>query len=113
MISISISIEEYLIICQISDPCPIWPPALPVNLTYFADSLDTVFKNLTLKRLQTFHIPTLMSILHCLGCSKEAFPSLGPCVIFCNMLNFYGGELLVPCPIPKLGDHPLSAVHDC
>ena len=26
---------------------------------------------------------------------------------------FYGEELLEPRPIPKLEDHPLSAVHDC
>ena len=32
---------------------------------------------------------------------------------FCNMICFYGEELLAPRPIPKLEDHPLSAVHDC
>jgi hypothetical protein len=29
------------------------------------------------------------------------------------MVIFYGEELLVPCPIPKLEGHPLSAVRDC
>jgi hypothetical protein len=30
--------------------------------------------------------------------------SLGPqpCIIFHNKLDFYGGELLAPCPTPKL-----------
>jgi hypothetical protein len=32
--------------------------------------------------------------------------------IFCN-INFYGEELLAPCPTPKLEDNPLSAVRDC
>ena len=29
------------------------------------------------------------------------------------MIRFYGEELLVPRPTPKLKDHPLSAVRDC
>ena len=33
------------------------------------------------------------------------------CMI-CNMVTFCE-ELLAPCPNPKLGNHPLSAVHDC
>jgi len=32
--------------------------------------------------------------------------------MFRNKLTFYGEELLVPRPTPKLEDHPLSAVHD-
>jgi hypothetical protein len=35
-----------------------------------------------------------------------------PFVIFRNKLIFYGEELLVPRPTPKLEDHPLSAVRD-
>jgi hypothetical protein len=31
----------------------------------------------------------------------------------CNIIRFYGVELLAPCPTPKLEDHPLSAVLDC
>jgi hypothetical protein len=34
-------------------------------------------------------------------------------VIFCNKLTFYGEKLLAPHLIPKLEDHPLSAVYDC
>ena len=30
-----------------------------------------------------------------------------------NKTCFYGGELSAPRPIPKLEDHPLSAVRDC
>jgi len=33
--------------------------------------------------------------------------------LFRNMIRFYGKELLVLCPTPKLEDHPFSAVHDC
>lgn len=34
--------------------------------------------------------------------------------MFCNKAIFYGEELsAAPCPTPKLGDHPLSAVCDC
>jgi len=32
---------------------------------------------------------------------------------FHNMICFYGEELLAPRPIPKLDDHPMSAVRDC
>jgi len=32
---------------------------------------------------------------------------------FCNVICFYGEELLAPHPTPKLEGHPLSAVHDC
>jgi hypothetical protein len=41
--------------------------------------------------------------------------SLGPrlCQMIRNLVIFYGEELLVPRPNPKLEDHPLSAVRDC
>jgi hypothetical protein len=35
------------------------------------------------------------------------------CIVFRNMVIFYGEELLAPRPIPKLEGHPLSAVRDC
>jgi hypothetical protein len=35
------------------------------------------------------------------------------CIVFRNMVIFYGEELLAPHPTPKLEDHPLSAVRDC
>jgi hypothetical protein len=33
--------------------------------------------------------------------------------VFRNVVSFYGEELLVPRPTPKLEGHPLSAVRDC
>jgi hypothetical protein len=33
--------------------------------------------------------------------------------LFCNMIRFYGEDLLAPRPIPKRENHPLSAVRDC
>jgi hypothetical protein len=33
--------------------------------------------------------------------------------MFCNIIIFYGEELLAPRPTPKLEDHTLSAVRDC
>jgi hypothetical protein len=41
--------------------------------------------------------------------------SPGPrfCMVFRNMVIFYGEELLAPRPTSKLKDHPLSAVRDC
>jgi hypothetical protein len=35
------------------------------------------------------------------------------CVVFRNMVIFYGEALLAPRLTPKLEDHPLSAVPDC
>jgi hypothetical protein len=32
---------------------------------------------------------------------------------FVTKIRFHDKELLAPCPIPKLKDHPLSAVRDC
>jgi len=32
--------------------------------------------------------------------------------MFLNYASSYG-ELLTPCPTPRLMDHPLSTVHDC
>jgi hypothetical protein len=38
---------------------------------------------------------------------------MSPHVTFCNMLFFYGEELLAPHPTPKLEDHPLLGVYNC
>jgi hypothetical protein len=32
--------------------------------------------------------------------------------MFCNIVSFYGEELLAPRPTPKQEDHPLSAVRN-
>jgi hypothetical protein len=41
--------------------------------------------------------------------------SPGPrlCIVFRNMVIFYGEKFLAPRPNPKLEGHPLSAVRDC
>jgi hypothetical protein len=55
-----------------------------------------------------------MSIFFRLGrLSKEFVQVRGFFRIFVTSLFFYGEELLAPRPIPKLEDHPLSAVRDC
>jgi hypothetical protein len=33
-------------------------------------------------------------------------PSLRPCEVFCNIISFYGEELLASCQTPKLEDRP-------
>jgi hypothetical protein len=40
-------------------------------------------------------------------------PSPRPCVAFRNKLLSYGEELLATPPTPKVGEVPLSVVHDC
>jgi hypothetical protein len=40
-------------------------------------------------------------------------PSNRPCEMFYNIISGHREELLVPHPIPKLEDHPLSAVRNC
>lgn len=51
-----------------------------------------------------------MWIFQCLCCSKESVKS--PCVIFHNMPVYLGKGLLASHQIPKLKDHPLSAICD-
>jgi hypothetical protein len=49
------------------------------------------------------------------GSLPQSQEPAGPrlCIVFRNMVSFYGEELLAPHPTPKLEDHPLSAVRDC
>jgi hypothetical protein len=35
------------------------------------------------------------------------------CEYFVTKIRFHGEDMLAPRPIPKLEDHPLSAVHNC
>jgi hypothetical protein len=58
-----------------------------------------------------FQVPNLMSLFHCLSCTKESV--LVRDLVKCNMVIFYGEKLLAPPQTPKLEDHPLSAVRDC
>jgi hypothetical protein len=58
-------------------------------------------------------VPNLISLFQCLGCARESVHFRGLCTNFATNKMFYGGELLAPCPTPKLEGHPLSAVRDC
>jgi hypothetical protein len=60
-------------------PCPIWPSVLPLNLTYFNISLETVMSEPALYGVLTFHVPNLIFIFLCLGrLSKESAQVRGP-----------------------------------
>jgi hypothetical protein len=45
--------------------------------------------------------------------SQRISPGPRLCIVFRNMVIFYGEELLAPRPTPNLEDHLLSAVRDC
>ena len=77
------------------------------------NSLAAVVSESSLYSLLTFQVPNLMPLLHCLFCTKVSVPVQGTCLCFVTMPVFYGEELSVPRPIPKLEDHPLYAVRDC
>jgi hypothetical protein len=55
----------------------------------------------------------LPSTPHCLGLTDKSVRIPGSGNRFVRYLSFYGEELLVPRPTPKLEDHPLSSVRDC
>jgi hypothetical protein len=66
--------------------------------------------------IHTSNIPSTKSHIHFL--SPRSFiqgilPGPRCLVIFRNKVIFYGEEFLAPRPIPKLEDHPLSAVRNC
>jgi hypothetical protein len=44
---------------------------------------------------------------YCLGIASKLVS------IVCNMIHYYGEELLLPCPTPNLEGHPFSAVCNC
>jgi hypothetical protein len=71
---------------------------------------------MALIRRNTSNIPSTKSHIHFLSLRSfiqgiRPYPRL--LVIFRNKLIFYGEEMLTPRPIPKLENHPLSAVRDC
>ena len=49
---------------------------------------------------------------HLLGCTEGSVLFRGLCVCFVTCLTFYSEELLAPCSISNLEDHPLLAVRD-
>jgi len=63
-------------------------------------------------RLLTFHVPNLMSLLLCLGCTKSISPGSRHMFMIPNYASFYSEELSAS-PSPKMEEHPLSAVHHC
>jgi hypothetical protein len=82
------------------------------TILYLASSLKTVIKEPTLFKLLTFHVPNLIPIFRHLGSlSKESAQVRGSLEV--ASLFFYGEGLLVPCPTPKLEDHPFSLSHGC
>jgi hypothetical protein len=93
---------------------PIWPPVLPLNLTYISILIPQLsWANLPYTYFwhSTFQISCPVSFAYA-HYPKNQSMSEASCE-FCNKIIFYGEELLAPRPIPKLEDHPLSAVHDC
>jgi len=52
------------------------------------------------------------SSIQSIGHTKASIQARGKCLCFVTKPVFNGEELSTPRPIPKLEDHPLSAVHD-
>jgi hypothetical protein len=94
---------------------PIWPPALPLNLTHILIVLsDTVTSIRALYKLLTFpspkyqiHIPSLKSLIQRIVHVRGSFTGV------CFLTGFFYAEVLAPCPIRKLEDHPMSFVRGC
>jgi hypothetical protein len=93
---------------------PIWPPVLPLNLTYILKFLP-YYPERTCP-IHTSDIPCTKSHVHFLSLRlfiQGICPSLGPILDFRNKLTFCGEELLAPHPTPRLEEHPLLAVRNC
>jgi hypothetical protein len=90
---------------------PIWPPVLPLNLTYILRFLLPLpWANLP------YNIPSTKSHIHFISLRSfvhRIHPSLRLLENFFNKFIFYGEELLAPRPTSKLENHSLLAVHDC
>ena len=100
---------------QVPTTCPYPEPArsCPCPTSHFlkihllANYVAAAVNQPAIYRLPTFHLPNLMSHFRCFGCTTVSVQVRGRCSCF------YGEELLALRPIPKLEDHPLSAVRDC
>ena len=96
---------------------------------YLANSLAAAISEPALCRLLTFHVPKKISLFLLHDTSPRNTPpwrsewgsslppdcfvsrgSISPCEYF--LMFFHGEALLAPRPIPKLEDHPSSAVRD-
>jgi hypothetical protein len=73
------------------------PPIFPLNLTYFANSIATVFKKPGLSRHSKFQISYPFSV----ASFQKIRLRQGPCVTFRNML--FTGRSCYPPPNPQSG----------
>ena len=70
-----------------------------------ANSLAAVVREPDLCRLLTFQVPNLLSLFHCLGCTKVSVQFQVMCLCFVSA-SFYFEKLSAPHPTPKQLDHP-------
>jgi len=75
---------------------------------YLTNYLATVVSDPGVYSLLTFQAPNLMSLFHCLGCTKGSVQVKDNY----NMVTVHSEELLALHPT-KLEDHPLSVVCEC
>jgi hypothetical protein len=82
---------------------------------YRANSLATVVSDPDLHRLLTFHVPNLMCLFHCLGCTKGLAQARSTRIRFVTRTVFMVRSCyhLAHPPTPTLEGHPLSAVRYC
>jgi hypothetical protein len=58
--------------------CPFWPPVFPPNLTRTFVFSSCCFQRTWCIETPSFHVPNLISNVHCLDRSKESAKVLGP-----------------------------------
>jgi hypothetical protein len=90
-----------IILCPFSAPFSHLTSCTPAKYSlYFPNSLATVFNEPALYRIQTFHVPNLISLYRCLGRARESVNFRGPYKYFPTNIYFFtvGGGLLVQPP---------------
>jgi hypothetical protein len=93
---------------------PIWPPALPLNLTYIWIVPSKLSLGSPPYTNSLCSMLNLMSIfLRLVRLSKESIQVRGSVWLFVTSLFFYGDGLLAPRPTSQLADHPLLFVRGC
>jgi hypothetical protein len=108
MILIYFSIgKQYTPVLARSHPHPIWPSALPLNLTYtLLIILQQFFNEQTQHRLLMFQVQNS----HPFSMGRTFYrlcQSTRPCETFCNMLAFHGEKFLASSQTPQAGQLPL------
>jgi len=78
-----------------------------------ANSQAAAVSEPTLYRILTFHVPNLMSLLHCLRRTKVSVQAQSTCICFVTRPVFKVRNCWHLAQPPKLEDHPLSALRDC